>query len=73
MIKNILGIKFYREPIYYEKYIKTKVREFDSVIKTNFWGNKVPKENMRYTCIACVTIDSVVRMNKKYYLQVYLE
>ena len=73
MIKNILGIKFYREPIYYKKYIKTKVREFDSVIKTNFWGNKVPKENMRYTCIACVTIDSVVRMNKKYYLQVYLE
>ena len=36
-------------------------------------GNKVPKENKRYTCIACLTIDSVVRMNKKNYLQVYLE
>ena len=28
---------------------------------------------MHYTCIACVTIDSVMRMNKKNYLQLYLE
>ena len=28
---------------------------------------------MRYTCIACMTIDSVVRMDEKYYPQVYLE
>ena len=25
-------------PVYIEKYIKVKVREFDGVIKTNFWG-----------------------------------
>ena len=28
---------------------------------------------MYYTCIACTTIDSVIRMNKKNYPQVYLE
>ena len=28
---------------------------------------------MYYTCIACITIDSVMKMNKKNYLQVYLE
>ena len=28
---------------------------------------------MYYTCIACITIDSVIRMNKKNYPQVYLE
>ena len=28
---------------------------------------------MRYTCIACITIDSVMRMDKKYFPQVYLE
>ena len=33
----------------------------------------VPKENMRYTCIACITIDSVMRMEEKNQLQVYLE
>ena len=56
-----------------KKYIKTKVREFDGKIKTNFLGNEVPKENMHYTCIACITIDSVMRMEKKNYPQVYLE
>ena len=28
---------------------------------------------MHYTCIACITIDSVMKMDKKYFLQVYLE
>ena len=28
---------------------------------------------MHYTCIACITIDSVTKTNKKYYPQVYLE
>ena len=28
---------------------------------------------MHYTCIACITIGSVMRMDKKYYPQVYLE
>ena len=73
VIKNKLGIKFHSEPIYDKIYIKAKVREFDGGIKSNFLGNKVPKENMHYTCIACVTIDSVVRMDKKNYPQVYLE
>ena len=43
------------------------------MIKTNFLGNDVPKENMHYTCIVCITIDSVMRMDKKNYPQVYLE
>ena len=25
---------------------------------------EVPKENMYYTCIACITIDSLMRMDK---------
>ena len=60
-------------PVYYKKYIKAKVREFNGVIKTNYLSNEVPKENMHYTCIACITIDSVMRMERKSYLQVYLE
>ena len=28
---------------------------------------------MRYTCTACITIDSVMKMNKKNYPQVYLD
>ena len=73
VIKNKLGIKFHSEPIYEKKYLKAKIREFDSEIKTNFLGNGLPKENVYYTCIAFITIDSVIRINKKNYPQVYLE
>ena len=70
-IKNKLSIKFHGESVYDEKCIKAKVREFDGVIKTNFLGDKVLKENEHYTCIACITIDSVMRREKKNYPQVY--
>ena len=73
VIKNKLGIKFHSEPVYKKKYLKAKIREFDGDIKTNFLSNGLPKENTYYTCIACITIDSVIRMNKKNYPQVYLE
>ena len=73
VIKNKLGIKFHSEPIYETKYLKAKVKEFEGEIKTNFLDNGTPKENMYYNCIACITIDSVMKMNKKNYPQVYLE
>ena len=50
MIKNKLNIKFHSEPIYKNKHLKAKVREFDDDIKTNFLGNGLPKD---------------LRMNKK--------
>ena len=43
------------------------------MIKTNLLGDGVPKERMHYTCIACITIDSVIKMEKKNYPRVYLE
>ena len=61
MIKNKLDIKFHSEPVYGYKYLKAKGREYDDVIKTNFLGNDMPKENTHYTCIACITVDSVLR------------
>ena len=72
VIKNKLNIKFHSEPVYEYKYLKAKVREFDGVIKTNFLGNDMPKENIHYTCIACITIDSVLNIDKKNHQQVYL-
>ena len=65
MIKDKLGIKFHREPVYEYKYLKAKVREFDGVIKTNVLGTSIPKEDMHYTCITCITIDSVMRIDKE--------
>ena len=33
------------------------------ILKQN--GNNVPKENTNYTCIACITLSSVLKINKK--------
>ena len=55
-IKKTLSIKFYSMTVYDEKYIKAKVKEFNGVIKTNFLGDEIPKENLHCVCIACITV-----------------
>ena len=69
-IKELFGVTFYSEPIYKDKYIKTKVKTFSSVINTLFTGDEIPKGRVQYTCISCISIDSVLRVHKKNYPQV---
>ena len=64
-IKDKLGIKFHSKPVYEYKYLKAKLINFNGVIKTNFLGNDIPKEDMHYTSIVCITIDSVLTRDKK--------
>ena len=64
-ILKTLNIKFHSMPVYDEEYVKAKVREFNGVVKTNFLGDEIPKENVHYTCIVCITIDSVMRIEKR--------
>ena len=63
--KKALNIRFHCMPVYDEKYIRAKVREFSGAIKTNFLGNEIPNENVHYFYIVYITIDSVMRMEKK--------
>ena len=42
------------------------------MVKTNLLVDEIPKENILYTCIACISTDSVITMEKNY-LQVDLE
>ena len=60
-------------PVYDERYMKAKVKELNSVVNTNFYGDKVPKEVLHHICIACIAIDSVMKIEKKNYPQFYLE
>ena len=48
-IKETLTTKFHCIPVYDEKYIKSKIREFSGVFKTNLLVDEVPKENVHYT------------------------
>ena len=43
-IKNILNVKSHSQPIYDDKYIKTKVKTFNNTINTLFSGDEIPKE-----------------------------
>ena len=43
-IKNKLNIKFHSMPVYDEKYIKFKVREFEVGLKQTFWVMKCQKK-----------------------------
>ena len=63
-IKKILKIKFHSMLVYDEKQIKAKVRDFNGVTKTNFLGDEIPKENVHYTCLTCITIYSVAEIEK---------
>ena len=72
-IKSILNVKLHSQPIYDDRYIKTKVKIFNNSINTLFPGDKIHKERIRYICISAICIDSVLRRDKKSYPQVYLE
>ena len=62
---SILNGKFHSQPIYDEKYIKTKVKTFNDTVNTLLSGHEIPKERFHYVCISAIYIDSVLRTDKK--------
>ena len=74
-VGNLLNTEFDGGPVYgdVDKYIKTKIKMYGDRVNTNFHGKKVPKENASYKCISLIMLDSVIRVNKKYYPQTLLE
>ena len=66
-----------KQPIYgdndYDKHIETKIKMYEDKVNTNFQGKEVPKENDSYDCLSLIILDSVIRVNKKYYPQTLLE
>ena len=74
-IKSLLGIEFDSEPVYgnADSYIKTKAKMYDNRVNTNFQAKKVPKGDSSYNCLSLIMSDSVVKVGKKYYPQVFLE
>ena len=56
-----------------DKYIKIKIKIYAGSIITNFHKNKMPKEKAPCKCLPIIMLYSVIKANKKYYLQVLLE
>ena len=74
-IKGLLGIEFDNEPVYGDTdfYIKTKVKMYDNKVNTNFQGKETPKGHSSCKCLSLIMLDSVFKVEKKYYSQVFLE
>ena len=72
-IAKSLNTRFQSQPIYDDKNIKAKVKTFSSMINTLFSENEIPKERKNYICIAAICVDSLSKVDKKNYRQVYLE
>ena len=58
--------------IYDDQYIKTKVKTFKTV-KALFSDDIIPEEKVEWECISCISVDPELKIDKKYYPQVYLE
>ena len=69
-----MNINFESRPIYdnNDKYIKTKIKMCAGSTITNFHKNKIPKEKAPCKCLSIIMINSVIKVNKKYYSQILL-
>ena len=74
-IEELMKITFESKPVYgeYVKYIKTKIKMYAGSLIINFHNKKMPKEKAPCKCLSIIMIDSVIKANKKYYSQTFLE
>ena len=74
-VSSLMNIELDSEPVYgdNDKYVNTKIKSYGDKINTNFQCKQIPKENASYKCLPLIILDSVVRVNKKYYLQTLFE
>ena len=74
-IEKAMSIDFESKPVYSndEKYIKTKIKIYAGTVIANIYNKKMPKEKAPCKCLSIITLDSVIKTNKKYYPQNFLE
>ena len=58
------GIRLNSDIIYNDQYIKTKVKTV-KMVKTLFYNDEIPEERIEYECIPCISVDSVLKIEKK--------
>ena len=74
VVKRLLKLEFTASPIRDDKYILAKLKIFEKKNLTTFNNNNIiPIEKSHYICIPAIDIDSVLKFDKKAYLQAYLE
>ena len=77
-ISDLVNKKFDSDPIYNNKYINIKIRSYNNDLKTNFRNidnknNKLPEKNKPYKCVSLISLDSIIKISKKYFPQTLLQ
>ena len=77
-ISDLVNKKIDSDPIYNNKYINTKTRSYNNDIITDFRNidnknNKLPEKNKPYKCVSLISLDSIIKINTKYYPQTLLQ
>ena len=73
-IKSLIKKELNSEPVYNDKYIKTKIKIYNDKVYTNFQHNKIPKDNEYCACLSLIILDSIlVNSDKEFYPQIFLE
>ena len=62
---SLNNIEFDSEPVYGDKYIKTKIKQHGDKINTNFQDKKISKEIESYKCFSLVMLESVIKEKNK--------
>ena len=75
VFEKLLRIDFESKPLYGDdnKYIKAKINMYANNMITNVNNKKMPNENAPCKLLSIIMIDSVIKVNKKYYPQTVLE
>ena len=72
--KVIADIKkeFDSVPAYNKNFLKTKIKSYGDEI-TDFYDKEISKVDSNYSCLAVISLDSALRKDENYFLQVFLK
>ena len=70
--EDLKHIKSNALPVYYDRYIKTKIRTYADKVYTNFHSLNMPDDDIECESFTLISIGSLLVCENKYYLQVYL-
>ena len=64
--------EFDSKTVYNKEFLKTKIKSHGDEV-TDFYDKKIPKVDSSHTCLAVISLDSALKKDENYYLQVFLK
>ena len=72
-IEDLKNIELNVLPVYYDRYIKTKIRTYGDKFYANYCASNVLKDDTESDSFTVISFDSSLVYENNYYLQVYLD